>query len=125
MQIARVLLATAVASIAGCANTPTQLMAESPTRLFRSPLSPIDAADCMARNAEEKAAAFSATTRPSPGGGREVIVRVADTDFIYATARLTPNGAGSVGELWSGTFAGSVGTSPEDNAAMLLRGCGN
>lgn len=121
----KLLLITGLLILSGCANTPTQLMDEKPTTVFTSKEAAKVTAECIARNAEERAALFLTRVRPAPDGGEEVVVRGISGDYVFATARIKQDGAGSRGELWSDTFSGSLFTSPQDKAAMLLRGCTN
>ena len=126
----KIALLGALIALGGCAtaNTPSEVMTKTTAKLFISHLPPNDAADCIGRNADESDQLLAASTRPAPGGGREVIVRTmaqGASGLTYAVARLTPERSGSIGELWSDTFASSWTRSPQQKADMLLRGCTN
>lgn len=119
----RTLAAIALASLASCAAyTPSELRVGDPNLNYVSKLGARDAADCIARNADELQVApllsqLSATVRPLPDKkGFEVLVR--GRSAIYGLAEVQALSVGAKISIWQ-----SSGYLRQDLAEEIVKGC--
>ena len=86
--------------LAACALDAGSLRQETPPLTYTSRRSPVEVADCMARNMEKFLFAARSSIRPAgPGDALEVLARGAD-DSIYALAELRSADGGTAASMW-------------------------
>ena len=90
--------AAVLLGLAGCAQAQRAPAEYGSRHSHRFQHPPRQAAECFARNAQERSSALVAQVNATREGGAQVIVRVKN-GVTYATADLRPSGAASVGTI--------------------------
>jgi hypothetical protein len=105
-----------LALLAGCAQRQSAPFGSTHTHRFQKP--PQEAAQCFARNAEERSSALVAEVNAVPAGA-EVIVRVKN-GVTYATANFRRAATGSSGAI---TLMVRSSGRNDDLFGALVEGC--
>ena len=95
----KILTLTFALLLTGCTTTPQQIVEQGVRYDAQLKLPPNNAADCIARNAENIHGDFITTVRPlKDDGSMEVILRLATA--ALAVTHVRPEGKGSAATSW-------------------------
>src|SRR4051812_20077659 len=93
------IVALTVLLLAGCANTPQELVQEGKAHTYTWKQEPEFAAGCMARNLERKYGFVVIVRRLDEAGAYQVVVG-SGPGFLLAYAVVEPHESGSTGTVW-------------------------